>query len=135
MAEDIAIVAFAQTPSYRRYNNSEPSMILGLVNQILKEIEVDRQQSRRTCPVCGARVSDEARTCPLCGVDLNLAAFEQAAEEAAAEAAAPEAAGAETAGAEAAETAAAGRPGPQKPGPQKLGAQRPRLQGTVPRPL
>lgn len=67
------------------------------------EIEVDRQKSRRTCPACGARVSDEARTCPLCGVDLNLAAFEQAAEEAAAEAA-----GAETAGAEAAETAAAG---------------------------
>jgi LysM repeat protein/predicted amidophosphoribosyltransferase len=57
------------------------------------EIEVDRQKSRRTCPVCGARVSDEAQTCPMCGVDLNLAAFEQAAETAAdrmAEAAASE---------------------------------------------
>ena len=50
------------------------------------EIEVDRQQSRRTCPTCGARVSDQAQTCPMCGVDLNLAAFEQAAEMAAAQA-------------------------------------------------
>ncbi|MFN2131636.1 MAG: LysM peptidoglycan-binding domain-containing protein [Anaerolineae bacterium] len=50
------------------------------------EIEVDRQQSRRTCPACGARVSDQAQTCPMCGVDLNLAAFEQAAEMAAAQA-------------------------------------------------
>jgi len=44
MAEDIAIVAFAQTPSYRKYNDSEPSMILGIVNQILEETGVDRQQ-------------------------------------------------------------------------------------------
>jgi acetyl-CoA acetyltransferase len=42
--EDIAIVAFAQTPSYRRYNDSEPSLILGLVNQILAETKIDRQQ-------------------------------------------------------------------------------------------
>jgi LysM repeat protein/predicted amidophosphoribosyltransferase len=48
------------------------------------EIEVDRDKSRRTCPVCGAKVSEEAQTCPMCGVDLNLAAFEQAAEQAAA---------------------------------------------------
>ena len=39
MAEEIAIVAFSQTPSYRRYNDSEPSMILGIVNQILEEVE------------------------------------------------------------------------------------------------
>jgi len=44
MAEDIAIVAFAQTPSYRSYDDSEPSMILGLVNQILEEIEIDRHE-------------------------------------------------------------------------------------------
>jgi acetyl-CoA acetyltransferase len=44
MAEDIAIVAFAQTPCYRTYNDSEPSLILGIVNQILEEIEIDRHQ-------------------------------------------------------------------------------------------
>jgi acetyl-CoA acetyltransferase len=44
MAEDIAIVAFAQTPSRRRYNDSEPSMILEVVNQILEETEVDRHE-------------------------------------------------------------------------------------------
>jgi len=42
MAEDIAIVAFAQTPSYRKYNDSEPSMILGLVNEIVDEVGIDR---------------------------------------------------------------------------------------------
>jgi acetyl-CoA acetyltransferase len=42
MAEKIAIVAFAQTPSYRRYNDSEPSLIMGLVNQILEETRIDR---------------------------------------------------------------------------------------------
>jgi acetyl-CoA acetyltransferase len=44
MAEDIAIVAFAQTPSYRRYEDSEPTLILGLVNQILEETELDRHE-------------------------------------------------------------------------------------------
>lgn len=44
MAEEIAIVAFAQTPSYRRYNDSEPSLILRIVNQILEEIELDRHE-------------------------------------------------------------------------------------------
>ncbi len=44
MAEEIAIVAFAQTPSYRRYNDTEPSMLMGLVNQILEETELDRHQ-------------------------------------------------------------------------------------------
>jgi acetyl-CoA acetyltransferase len=44
MAEEIGIVAFAQTPSYRTYNDSEPSLILGIVNQILEEIEIDRHE-------------------------------------------------------------------------------------------
>jgi acetyl-CoA acetyltransferase len=44
MAEEIAIVAFAQTPSYRNYNDSEPSLILGIVNEILEEIEIDRHE-------------------------------------------------------------------------------------------
>jgi acetyl-CoA acetyltransferase len=44
MAEDIAIVAFAQTPSYRKYDDSEPSMIMGLVNQIIGEVEIDRHE-------------------------------------------------------------------------------------------
>jgi len=44
MAEDIAIVGFAQTPSCRTYSDSEPSMILGIVNQILGEIELDRHE-------------------------------------------------------------------------------------------
>ncbi len=42
MAEDIAIVAFAQTPSYRKYHDSEPSMIMSLVEQIDKEVDIDR---------------------------------------------------------------------------------------------
>ncbi len=42
--EDIAIVAFAQTRCYRTYNDSEPSLILGIVNEILEEIEIDRHQ-------------------------------------------------------------------------------------------
>ncbi len=42
MAEEIAIVAFAQTPSYRKYNDSEPSMIMGLVNEIVEEVKIDR---------------------------------------------------------------------------------------------
>ncbi len=40
--EDIAIVGFAQTPSYREYKDSEPSMIMGLVSQIVEEVEIDR---------------------------------------------------------------------------------------------
>ncbi len=42
MAEDIAIVATALTPCYRNYADSEPSMIMSLVNQILEETGVDR---------------------------------------------------------------------------------------------
>jgi acetyl-CoA acetyltransferase len=44
MAEDIAIVAFAQTPCCRKYDDSEPSMIMGLVNQIVEEVEIDRHE-------------------------------------------------------------------------------------------
>jgi len=44
MAEDIAIVAFAQTPCYRKYDDSEPSMLMGLVNQIVEEVEIDRHE-------------------------------------------------------------------------------------------
>ena len=44
MAEEIAIVAFAQTPCYRRYADSEPSMILGLVKQILTQTGIDRSE-------------------------------------------------------------------------------------------
>jgi acetyl-CoA acetyltransferase len=44
MAEEIAIVAFAQTPSYRRYDDSEPSLILRIVNEILEEVEIDRHE-------------------------------------------------------------------------------------------
>jgi acetyl-CoA acetyltransferase len=44
MAEEVAIVAVAQTPCYRKYNDSEPSMILGLVNQIVEEVGIDRHE-------------------------------------------------------------------------------------------
>jgi len=43
-AEEIGIVAFAQTPSYRSYPDTEPSMLMGLVNQILDETGLDRHQ-------------------------------------------------------------------------------------------
>ncbi len=44
MAEEIAIVALAQTPSCRSYPDTEPSLIMGLVNQILAETELDRHE-------------------------------------------------------------------------------------------
>jgi acetyl-CoA acetyltransferase len=44
MVEDIGIIAFAQTPSYRRYNDSEPSLIMTLVNQILEEVKIERHE-------------------------------------------------------------------------------------------
>lgn len=44
MAEDIAIVAFAQTPSYRRYEDSEPSLIMTVVNCVIQETGIDRHQ-------------------------------------------------------------------------------------------
>jgi acetyl-CoA acetyltransferase len=42
--QDIAIVSFAQTPSYRRYDESEPSMIMTLVNEILDETRLERSE-------------------------------------------------------------------------------------------
>jgi acetyl-CoA acetyltransferase len=44
LAEEIGIVAYAQTPSYRSYPDTEPSMLMGLVNQILAETGLDRHQ-------------------------------------------------------------------------------------------
>lgn len=40
--EDIAIVAFAQTPAYAAYPDSEPSMIMGCVNDVLEQSGMDR---------------------------------------------------------------------------------------------
>ena len=44
LAEEIGIVAYAQTPSYRSYPDTEPSMLMGLVNEILAETGLDRHQ-------------------------------------------------------------------------------------------
>jgi acetyl-CoA acetyltransferase len=44
MAEDIAIVAYAQTPSYRAYTDTEPSMLMDLTNAILGETGIDRNE-------------------------------------------------------------------------------------------
>lgn len=43
-AEKIGIVAFAQTPAYRRYEDSEPSMIMAVVNEVIQETGIDRHQ-------------------------------------------------------------------------------------------
>ena len=40
--EEIAIVAYAQTPSYRRWVDTEPALIMTLVNEILGETKIDR---------------------------------------------------------------------------------------------
>ena len=37
---DIAIVAVSQTPSYRRYHDSEPRMIMDCVNDLLRDRSV-----------------------------------------------------------------------------------------------
>jgi acetyl-CoA acetyltransferase len=42
--EDIAIVAYAQTPSYRRYPDSEPALLMGLVNAVLAETGLERRE-------------------------------------------------------------------------------------------
>lgn len=44
MAEDIAIIAIAQTPSYRNYTDSEPSMLMDLTNEVLKQSGLERSQ-------------------------------------------------------------------------------------------
>ncbi len=43
-SEPVAVVAFAQTPSYRRYEDSEPSLVMEVVNAILRETGLDRQR-------------------------------------------------------------------------------------------
>jgi len=40
--EEIGIVAFAQTPSYREFRDSEPAMLMDLTNAILDETGIDR---------------------------------------------------------------------------------------------
>jgi acetyl-CoA acetyltransferase len=40
--EDIAIVAMSQTPSHRRYNDSEVSLIMDCVNDVLSQVDIDR---------------------------------------------------------------------------------------------
>jgi acetyl-CoA acetyltransferase len=42
--EDVAIVALAQTRCYRRYTDSEPSLLMGLVNQVLAESGLQRRE-------------------------------------------------------------------------------------------
>jgi acetyl-CoA acetyltransferase len=42
--EDIAIVSFAQTPSYRRYPESEPALLMELVNAVLEETGLERRE-------------------------------------------------------------------------------------------
>jgi len=42
--EEIAIVAFAQTPSYRTYEDSEVSLLMGLTNQVLADTKLDRNE-------------------------------------------------------------------------------------------
>lgn len=42
MSEDVAIVAMAQAPSVRRHPDSEPSMIMPLVNEVITETGLDR---------------------------------------------------------------------------------------------
>ena len=44
MAEEIAIVAVAQTPSYRDYTDSEPSLLMDLTNSLLEQTGLERKQ-------------------------------------------------------------------------------------------
>lgn len=41
-SEDIAIVGWAQTPAYERYLDSEPTLIMDVVNAIIGDAEIDR---------------------------------------------------------------------------------------------
>jgi len=43
-AQEIAIVAFAQTPAHRQYDDSEPSMLMDLTNQLLAETGIEREE-------------------------------------------------------------------------------------------
>ena len=42
LAEDVAIVAFAQTPSHAHFNDSEPAMIMPCVNSVIEQVGIDR---------------------------------------------------------------------------------------------
>ena len=42
MSEDVAIVAMAQAPSLRHYPDSEPSMIMPLINDVITQTGLDR---------------------------------------------------------------------------------------------
>ncbi|WP_419918094.1 lipid-transfer protein [Candidatus Poriferisocius sp.] len=42
LAEDVAIVAFAQTPSHARFDDSEPAMIMPCVNSVVEQVGLDR---------------------------------------------------------------------------------------------
>ena len=42
--EDVAIVAFAQTRSYRRFPDSEPAQLMGLVNAVLDQTGLERRE-------------------------------------------------------------------------------------------
>lgn len=39
---EVGIVAMSQTPSYREYGDSEPALIMGCVNDILSQVNIDR---------------------------------------------------------------------------------------------
>ncbi|RMF23747.1 MAG: lipid-transfer protein [Deltaproteobacteria bacterium] len=42
--QEVAIVAFAQTPCYRRYEDSEPSLVMDVVSRILEQTGIDRHR-------------------------------------------------------------------------------------------
>ena len=42
LAEDVAIVAFEQTPSHAHFNDSEPAMIMPCVNSVIEQVGMDR---------------------------------------------------------------------------------------------
>lgn len=42
LSEDIAIVAWSQTPSHRNYNDSEVSLIMSCVNDVIDQVPMDR---------------------------------------------------------------------------------------------
>ena len=44
MSQEIAIIAFAQTPAFRRYDDSEPAMLMDLTNQLLAETGLARKE-------------------------------------------------------------------------------------------
>ena len=46
--DDIAIVAVSQTPSYRLYNNSEQTMIMSCVNDLLSRTGLERSDLQFT---------------------------------------------------------------------------------------